>query len=137
MLEPVPLGISKNPILECVGWVNVSFATFNLNYYSAIDIPWCYMSSIQLTFVRFSSCVNTPSGPCFLDLLLLVRWFDKDVRGIFQIWLAFHSDVKPFSTASITFSKAYVVHLLFKVLFVFVCFWPMFYVDMEEHFPCQ
>ncbi len=45
-------------------------------------------------------------------MMLLVRWSDQDFKGIFQVWLTFYSDVKPFSTTSITSFK----------LLLFTCF---------------
>jgi hypothetical protein len=50
--------------------------------------------------------------------MLLVRWYDQDVKGIFQVWLTFYSYVKPFSATSITSFKASIVHLPLVVLFV-------------------
>jgi hypothetical protein len=88
--------------------------------YSVIENLKFYMSSIQPTIAISFSCVNPPGGPCFLDLVLLMKWSNKDVRGIFQVCLAFHNDVKPFSTTSIAFFKAFVVHLSLIILFVFV-----------------
>jgi hypothetical protein len=49
-----------------------NFVIFHLNCCSVIDNPQCCMSSIQPTIVRYTSCVNTLSGPCFLGFVLLV-----------------------------------------------------------------
>ncbi len=96
----------------------MSFVAFNLSYYNVINIPKFCMLNIQPTIVKSSSCVNTPSCPCSVNLVLQTRWFDKDVRGIFQVWLAFCNDMKPFSITSTISSKASIVHLPLIILFV-------------------
>jgi len=70
------------------------------------------------TTVKSSSCVNTHGGPCSVNVVLQMRWSYKDVRGIFQVWLAFCNDVKPLSITSIVSFKPFIVHLPLIILFV-------------------
>ncbi len=118
------------PSWNVVAWVWVSFTTFNLSYYNVINSPHFCIPGIQSIKATPSSFVNTFNGPSFMDLVLLLRWFDNYVKGIFQNWFVFFNDVIPLSIASIAYFKAFVVHLFFwfiiAFLFVLVDLWFLF-----------
>jgi hypothetical protein len=117
------------PPWNVVAWVWVSFTTFNLNYYNVINSPHSCIQGIQSIRATSFSFVNTFNGLCFMDLVLLLRWFDNYVKGIFQIWLSVN-DVILLSITSIACSKAFVVHLflwfIIALLFVLADLWFLF-----------
>lgn len=77
------------PSLNCVPYVWVNFAIFNLSYYNVIDSPHFCIPNVQSTIIIIFIYVNTPNGPCFLDLVLSLKWFDSDVKVVVHLffWL--------------------------------------------------
>jgi len=70
-----------------------------------------------------SSLVNKIlGGPRFLEVVLLVKWFDRLVKGMFQYGLTFFKDVHPLSITSMASSKSLVLQLLLGLVNCLITF---------------
>jgi hypothetical protein len=54
------------------------------------------MPNTHSTTATSSSGNKTPGGPHFLDVVLMVKWYDRLVKGMFQYRLVFLKDVTLF-----------------------------------------
>ncbi len=71
------------------------------------------MPEIQDNFASLPS-YNTLKGSTFLHIILPFKWFNNDIRGMFQWQLGlFDDDVSPFSMASMASSKDFIFQLAF------------------------
>jgi hypothetical protein len=61
-----------------------------------MDNPHCCIPSVQATNIASSSSLNTPCGPCFLNIFLPFKWFETNVKGMCQWWLTFFQRSLPF-----------------------------------------
>jgi hypothetical protein len=69
------------------------------------------MLNTHSMIVASSSIDETPSGPHFFDIVLLVRWFVRFIKGMFQYRLVFLNDVNPLSIVSMAYSKSSILQL--------------------------
>jgi hypothetical protein len=54
------------------------------------------MFETQVTIIASSYSINIPWGPIFLLLIILLKWFESEVKyGMFQYLLVFHKYVSP------------------------------------------
>jgi len=98
-----------------------------------IHAPNCHLALMHVSpmTATSSSFVNTHGGPCFLDMVFSLKWFDNEINSLyFRTKSTFFIDVILISIVSIAFFKAFIVDLPFKLivglLFVFSNFWPIF-----------
>jgi hypothetical protein len=93
------------------GLVYVISATFSFSCWRVIDNPIVYMFEIQVIIVASFYFVSAPWGPTFLLLVLLLKWFENEVNGMFQYLVTFCKKMCPFSTTSMASSRCWYVHL--------------------------
>jgi hypothetical protein len=101
----------RTPSLNGVGLVWVIFATFNLSYCKVTLSPHSCIVKVHVITTASSCSDSTLASPIFLDIVLLFRWLDREVRSIHQWRLAFRNEWVPHSTTSIAFSKDWFVYV--------------------------
>lgn len=115
---------SWSTILKWHGFACVILATFSL----IIERWWItqsFASSKPRWLLLSFSFVNTPLvWITFLFLVLPLRWFKSEAKGVFHYMLAFFKEVCPFCIASIVSFRCWFVHVLclnaLGILLIFV-----------------
>jgi len=80
------------------------------------------MPNTHSTTIASSSIDKILSGQCIFYLILLVKWSDRLVKGMFQYRLAFLNDINPLSITSMASSKSLVLQLPFGRIIYLVTF---------------
>jgi len=66
------------------------------------------ITKVQAIFVAFSSFVNAPHAPIFLDLIFLFKWLKIELKGMFHNMLAFFKGYVPPWESIISSNVSYV-----------------------------